>query len=143
MEMKSVILNFSFPLSASFRGLLLIKPFRTAKCVIYPASRLIRKVEASLHIARFMPSTELLKKKISGSIDGDAIQNDITGARGTPPMRSELITGITPQEQNGLKAPTQVARKTETIGFFPNAFVIYFEAPERLIITERGIVTSR
>jgi hypothetical protein len=101
------------------------------------------KVEASLHTARLIPSTELLKKKISGSIDGDAIQKDITGARGTPPIRSELMTGITPQEQKGLKAPMHVARKTETRGFFPNALVMYLDAPERFIITESGIVTSR
>jgi hypothetical protein len=101
------------------------------------------KVEASLHTASFHPITELLRKKISGSIDGDAIQNDITGASGTPPIKSELITGITPHEQNGLNAPTIVASNTESSGFLPKALLIYFEAPERFITTARGIVTNR
>ena len=111
--------------------------------VIYPASRLIMKVEASLHIANFQPITELLRKNISGSIEGEAIQKDITGASGTPPVSNELITGITPHEQKGLKAPMQVARKTEIIGFLLNALVIYFEAPEMLTITDMGMVIRR
>jgi hypothetical protein len=122
---------------------LTINPFTVRKCVIYPAERLIMNVEASLQTARFQPSTELLRKKISGSIDGEAIQKDITGATGTPPISSELITGITPHEQKGLNAPTTVARKTETTGFFPNARVMYFEVPEILIITDKGIVITR
>jgi len=86
---------------------------------------------------------EVLRKNISGSIEGEAIQNDITGPRGTPPNKRELITGMTPQEQNGLKAPTKVANKTDSRGFFPNAPEIYLEAPERFTITARGIVMSR
>jgi hypothetical protein len=110
---------------------------------MYPASRLITKVDASLHTASFHPKTELLRKKISGSIDGDAIQKDITGASGTPPIKSELITGITPHEQNGLNAPTIVASNTDSSGFLPKAFLINFEAPERFTATASGIVTSR
>jgi hypothetical protein len=86
---------------------------------------------------------ELLRKNISGSIDGDAIQNDITGATGTPPVRSDVITGITPHEQKGLNAPTHVARKMVRTGFPENARFIFFDNPERLIITARGIVTRR
>ncbi|MBW2251310.1 MAG: hypothetical protein JRF60_11945 [Deltaproteobacteria bacterium] len=39
-------------------------------------------------------------------MEGDAIQKDMTGAKGTPLINSAAITGITPQEQKGLKAPT-------------------------------------
>jgi hypothetical protein len=101
------------------------------------------KVEESRQIARFQPNTELLRKKISGSIDGEAIQNDITGAMGTPPINRELITGITPQEQNGLNAPIMVANKTDINGDLANAFFIYFEAPEIFTITARGMVIRR
>ena len=41
---------------------------------------------------------ETLKKKISGSIEGEASQNDITGAIGTLPISKAAIIGITPQE---------------------------------------------
>jgi hypothetical protein len=50
-----------------------------------------------------------LNVKISGSIVGDAIQNDMIGARGTPLKSNPAITGTTVQEQNGLNAPTSVA----------------------------------
>ena len=84
-----------------------------------------------------------LEKNISGSIEGDAIQNDITGASGTPLIKRELITGITPHEQKGLNAPTAVARNTERRGFFPNILPMFFDSPERFIITASGMVTSR
>ena len=32
-------------------------------------------------------------------MEGEAIQNDITGPRGIPPISREVITGTTPQEQ--------------------------------------------
>lgn len=127
----------------AFRTLVLMKPFIVAKWVIYPASRLIINVDASLQTASFQPSRELLRKKISGSIDGEAIQNDITGANGTPPISRELITGITPHEQKGLKAPTMVASSTERSGFLPNALDIYLDVPEIFTSTASGIVTSR
>jgi len=44
-------------------------------------------------------------------MEGDAIQNDITGANGTPLISSAAMTGMTPQEQKGLKAPTAVASR--------------------------------
>jgi hypothetical protein len=50
-------------------------------------------------------------------MDGDAIQKDMTGAMGTPPINKAAITGITPQEQNGLMAPKAVARIIDTSGF--------------------------
>ena len=49
-------------------------------------------------------------------MEGDAIQNDITGARGTPLISREAMTGITPQEQKGLKSPTTVASTMAVIG---------------------------
>jgi hypothetical protein len=38
-------------------------------------------------------------------MSGDASQNAITGASGTPDARSATITVTTPQEQNGESAP--------------------------------------
>jgi hypothetical protein len=70
----------------------------------------------------------VLRKNISGSMDGDPIQKDITGANGTPPINKDAITGITPHEQNGLKAPTTVANNIDTIGFLLNALLMCFDA---------------
>jgi len=72
-------------------------------------------------------------------MDGEANQNDMTGARGTPPIRSEEITGITPQEQNGLNAPTKVARRIEAMGFLENALVMNLAAPVIFTATARGM----
>lgn len=101
------------------------------------------KVATSLQTDNFHPIVAVLKKKISGSIEGDAIQNDITGAKGTPPINNEAITGITPQEQNGLNAPTTVAKTIETIGFLVNAFLMNFDAPDNCTATAIGIVIIR
>jgi hypothetical protein len=62
-------------------------------------------------------------------MEGEAIQKDITGARGTPPIKRAAITGITPQEQKGLKAPTAVARMMAVTGPRSKAFFIYLDAP--------------
>lgn len=78
-----------------------------------PADKLIKKVATRRAIASPHPKEATLKKKISGSIDGEAIQKDMTGAKGTPAIRREVITGITLQEQKGLKAPIQVPKKME------------------------------
>ena len=81
-----------------------------------PAPRLKRSVPIKRHIAKFHPMVPTLKKKISGSMEGDAIQNDITGANGTPLISSAAMTGMTPQEQKGLKAPTAVASRMAATG---------------------------
>ena len=104
---------------------------------------LIKKVALNRQIASSHPITETLKKKISGSIDGEASQKDITGASGTPPISSEAITGITPHEQNGLKAPIMVANTMAVTGFLFSALLIYFEAPETLTKTATGMVITR
>ena len=111
--------------------------------VIIPPAMLITNVAASLHTDNFHPMVATLSMNISGSMEGEAIQKAMTGPRGTPPISNEVITGITPHEQKGLKAPTMVARNMETMGFLLRALFMYFEAPDRLITTARGIVTRR
>lgn len=59
---------------------------------------------ASRATARFQPKKPTERAKISGSIVGEATQKAITGASGTPPMRRPATSGMTVQEQNGLKA---------------------------------------
>jgi len=76
-------------------------------------------------------------------MEGEAIQNDMTGARGTPPSSREAMTGITPQEQKGLKAPSTVARKMDIIGFPLRLRCMIFETLLSLMITARGMVISR
>ena len=85
----------------------------------------------NLATAKGIPSFATLRKNISGSMEGEASQNDITGANGTPPIRRDEITGITPQEQNGLKAPTIVARRMAMSGFAEKAREINREVPDR------------
>jgi hypothetical protein len=111
--------------------------------VIIPADMLMTKVAVNLHTDNFKPIVATLSRNISGSMEGEAIQNDITGPKGTPPISNEVITGITPQEQNGLKAPMAVARIMESKGFLLRALLMYFAAPDRLITTARGIVMRR
>ena len=98
------------------------------------------KVATSLQTESFHPIVATLKKKISGSIEGEAIQKDITGAKGTPPISRLAIRGITPQEQNGLNAPTNVANSIDRNTFLFNAFEMYFDTPDTLTITDIGIV---
>jgi hypothetical protein len=110
---------------------------------MYPDNKLIRKVDPNRQIESFHPIVATLKKKISGSIDGEAIQKDITGPKGTPPISNDVITGITPHEQNGEKAPTTVAMKIATSGLFVNALLINCEAPENLTYTDSGMVINK
>jgi hypothetical protein len=84
-----------------------------------------------------------LRKNISGSIDGEAIQKDMTGAKGTPLINSAAMTGITPQEQNGLKAPTAVARMMAITGLAVRARFTYLAAPDILIATAMGMVINK
>jgi hypothetical protein len=111
--------------------------------VAKPESKLIANVAESRQIDNFQPIVVTLRKKISGSIEGDAIQNDITGANGTPPIRSDAITGITPHEQKGLIAPTAVAIIIEVRGFLLNALLMCFVAPINFKPTAKGMVMAR
>ena len=95
-----------------------------------PAARLRKRVAARRQTASSQQIMPTLRKKISGSIEGDAIQKDITGASGTPLISSEAITGMTPHEQKGLKAPTRVANKIAVSGRASNARLIYLDAPD-------------
>ena len=70
-----------------------------------------------------------MRKNCEGSINGEASQNAITGASGTPVASSAAITGMTPQEQNGESAPIRLA-KTIMISARPvKARAIRFSAP--------------
>jgi hypothetical protein len=48
------------------------------------------KVVDNLQTDNFQPKLAVPKKNISGSIEGEAIQKDITGAIGTPPINKIL-----------------------------------------------------
>ena len=77
--------------------------------VIYPAARLNSKVVTSLAMTSGQPINPTLNANISGSIDDEAIQKAMIGARGTPLIINPAMIGTTVQEQNGLNAPTSVA----------------------------------
>jgi hypothetical protein len=85
-----------------------------------PPARLIAKVAARRHIASSHPIEPALRKRISGSIDGEASQKDMTGASGTPPVRRAAMTG-----------------------FLLRTLSILFEAPERFNRTARGTERAR
>ena len=118
-------------------------PFFTAHKVINPEVKLILKVAISLQTDKFHPIVAVLKKKISGSMEGEAIQNDITGASGTPLINKEAITGITPQEQKGLMAPIRVANTMEIQGLLLKMLPMYFDKLENCMPTASGIVISK
>ena len=103
----------------------------------------MQKVLASRQMASFHPRTDTLKKNISGSIDGEATQKANTGAKGTPPSKRDEITGITPQEQNGLKAPATVANRIDTQGDLVIKVLKCLEKSLRFIHTASGMVMSR
>jgi len=111
--------------------------------VTKPAARLSRTVDVSRAIATGHPSIETERKKISGSIVGEPIQKAITGASGTPPSSSELIMGITVQEQKGLNAPAAVAKRTAATGRALNAPRSLSASPDRRRITASGMLTKR
>jgi hypothetical protein len=89
-------------------------------------------------MASVYPTLPALNRSISGSIEGEASQNDMTGASGTPDVSRAAITGITPHEQNGLTAPISVASNTATTGFAPSLVRMAVDAPERLRATDSG-----
>ena len=55
------------------------------------------------------PKTGTISRNIEGSISGEARQNAITGAKGTPAISNPAIIGTTPQEQKGDSAPKREA----------------------------------
>ena len=55
------------------------------------------------------PKTGTISRNMEGSMSGDAKQNAITGASGTPAISSPAMIGTTPQEQKGDRAPKRDA----------------------------------
>ena len=110
--------------------------------VTKPAARLRINVATRRPTANGQPRNAALMKKISGSIVGEATQNAITGANGTPPINIEAITGTTLQEQKGPKAPAAVASKIPMIGRRPKAPVSRFETPDTRRITANGMLIA-
>ena len=82
-----------------------------------------------LAMAKSIPSVPLVNINIDGSIKGEASQNAITGASGTPIESKAAISGITPQEQKGDMAPPTAARKIMVNVLPRNAAAIRLSAP--------------
>ena len=85
----------------------------------------------------------MVSVNISGSIVGDAIQNDMTGASGTPLIKRPAMTGMTVQEQNGLKAPAAVAIRTAKPSRPANALRIASFRSSILIMTLRNMLSKK
>ena len=83
---------------------------------VKPANNPIAIVANVLATAKLKPIPAAVRINISGSIMGDAIQNAITGASGTPAPNMAAINGITPQEQKGDSAPTNAAKMVARTG---------------------------
>src|ERR1700756_1621388 len=85
------------------------QPTRISSIVPNPASIPIPIAEIIFATAKPVPRVPAAMKNCVGSINGDEIQKAITGANGTPALRSPATSGITPQEQNGSRAPINEA----------------------------------
>lgn len=94
-------------------------------------------------MASFQPRIDTLRKNISGSIEGEATQKAKTGDNGTPPMSRVEITGITPHEQNGLKAPTIVANRIDNQCDLVMMESKCFEKSLRFTHTANGMVINK
>ena len=88
---------------------------------------------AALNTVNGRPNTAAIRMKICGSMRGEAIQNAMTGASGTPAPRRPAMIGTTPQEQKGEKAPNSAARKIAVMGRLVKARAIWRSRPVALV----------
>lgn len=77
-------------------------------------------------------STPAVSKNIDGSMIGEASQKAITAESVTPIIRSAVIKGITPQEQNGDRPSASALRSTTRRGAPVKALAIRLSAPVEL-----------
>ena len=84
-----------------------------------PPKRPSPKAAKVLPNVKCSPSWAELRMNISGSINGDDNQNAMTGAKGTPALKSPAMMGMTPHEQKGERVPNAAA-----------AAIIFAELPE-------------
>ena len=87
-------------------------PTRISSIVPYPASIPIPTADIIFATAKPVPRVPAAMKNCVGSINGDEIQNAITGANGTPAPSSPATSGMTPHEQKGSNAPMSDAVTT-------------------------------
>ena len=80
-------------------------------------------------IAKFKLLPDAVRINISGSMMGEAIQKAITGARGTPDANMAAISGITPHEQKGERAPAREAAIIVTQDLPENTRAIWASNP--------------
>ena len=100
------------PLSMpSFRGNK-SPPATCSAAVENPPNKPIPKAAAVFPKAKGNPRVAIVSKNICGSIKGEASQNAMTGAKGTPIIKRAAIKGIPPQEQKGERAPNKAAANT-------------------------------
>ena len=89
-------------------------PFRIRKNVPYPPRVPIATAEKVLKRENSSPRVPAVTKNIDGYIKREESQKAITGAKGTPMLKSAAINGITPQEQNGESPPISEAKRIIT-----------------------------
>ena len=118
--------------TAPFRGSAKA-PRATRTCVPYPAPRPMTTAATALNRVNGRPNTAAIRMNICGSISGEAIQNAMTGASGTPAASRPAMIGTTPQEQKGETAPNNAARKIAVIGRLVNARAIWRSRPVALV----------
>ncbi len=87
------------------------QPIRISTIVPKPLNNPMPIAPTSFATAKPMPSVPAAMTNCVGSISGDAIQNAMTGASGTPAPSRPATSGITPQEQNGSNAPIREATR--------------------------------
>ena len=108
------------------------QPRRSMARTTKPAIKPMAMVAIVLAMVKPRPMPAAVSTNISGSMMGDAIQNAMTGARGTPATSMAAISGITPQEQNGDRAPTRAAATTALTGLPEKALAMSWSDPVAL-----------
>ena len=91
-------------------------PPRWSASTVNPPRRPIPAAATVFATANPVPIPAAVRTNISGSMTGEASQNAMTGASGTPAWSIAAISGMTPQEQNGESAPKRAASVTVRSG---------------------------
>jgi hypothetical protein len=120
------------PLPTSGRSGSAKAPFFIKSAVPKPPMRPMAMAAKALKRAKPSPSVPRVSTNIEGSMRGEASQKAMTAGNGTPMTSRAAMSGMTPQEQKGEKAPTMLA--TTIIGRSRpvKALAMRLSAPEAL-----------
>ncbi len=108
------------------------RPARSRPSVAKPAKSPMKSAATVLARVKGRPTTTVISTNISGSMIGEAMAKAMTAESGTPAASSAAISGTTPQEQKGDKAPKAAASTMVRTGERDTAPAISRSAPAAL-----------